>query len=627
MWGIGIFLFLAGIFSTFGEMDNTEMIARQFYDAVRKGSLEKASSLCADELKPHLSRRILQRLQNVFETLPETPEIRTLPRKKSVTVRVEVIRFRLHGRGPQQLVLTITSDDRICSCTMLPDIPFPELDKEKMLADFDRMTALLRNTFPFTLANRELFGLDVWGKLAEYRSRITGEESFLEFAALLQEALAACKGNHLSLSSAPYHFLKAVPEILKIFSVSEEELKITQNALVLNTLRNPAYRCRSIRLKYYAGAYYSEYSHQQGNTFLPYGSELTAVDGRKPEELLPALQDRLDRFDFKCGVFYGSAFTGLGDNFYVFMDLPPREFRFRTREGREIILHTDAPIQIRMPQHPAAGIPQGARYLPQEKILYLRIPSMSLNSKNFYKKEILKQRPAGKIDAVVLDVRFNGGGSDHVWQEILSMLLSEPVKVDNTWAVFDSPENREYFKRRKQILPKAFPEHRESRGVSRPWERRELPWLGKDRYLVRENTLEIIPTEDSLKLSCPIYILAQDIYSSTGGLLAVARQCDQLVSIGMPSPVSLGKGPDPIHLALPNSGLVFSLAVAADISGCQRAADTFHGDVEVPLELSAEEFFDYWNSDTGADPVDYLRKKDPFMRKVLAEILLHRTNR
>ena len=62
--GIGIFLFLSGIFSTFAETDDTDMIARQFYDAVRKGRLEKASGLCADELKPHLSGGILRHRPN-----------------------------------------------------------------------------------------------------------------------------------------------------------------------------------------------------------------------------------------------------------------------------------------------------------------------------------------------------------------------------------------------------------------------------------------------------------------------------------------------------------------------------------------------------------------------------------
>lgn len=611
--GAGIFIALAAMCSAWGN-NSPEQIARQAFEEFRQGSLESISPLCSVEVRKVLSAQVFQQLHAIFQSLQEVPEIREIPAKRFSPIRLASIRFRFK-QGSTQLVLAIDSAGKVCNLNMLHDIELPRLDKSRMLEDFDWMTARLRNTFPLAEANRELFGLDVWKKLAEYRARITGEESPVEFAALLQEALLACKGNHLWLSNVPYTH-RHIPAVQKLFTLTAEELNITHTTLVMEMLCNPAFSARPVRLKYHAGKYYSEFKHIQGTAELPYGSELIGIDGRMPDELLPALQDKLNRFDFKRRIFYGNAFNGFGDNFYVFLDRPPREFKFRTPAGREISLKTDDSIRLAPPPHPPFSSAAAVLYLPQEKLLYLRIPAMDMNTIDFYKNEIRKAGNGKEIAAVVLDVRFNPGGSDLVWRGILSQLLEQPLTFKNTSAILDTSEIREYFKRRREVHAKFYPELPESSSVPGQRAGQPLPLLGDGSFLVDDETTEITPAKDSLKLDRPIYVLVQDIYSSTGGLLAAANRSDRLISVGMPNPVSLGAGPDPLHLALPNSKLIFSVEVSADISGCKTAGDTFHGNVEVPVELSAIDFFEYWNSDTGTDRSGWLRHKDPFMRKV-----------
>ena len=143
--------------------------------------------------------------------------------------------------------------------------------------------------------------------------------------------------------------------------------------------------------------------------------------------------------------------------------------------------------------------------------------------------------------------------------------------------------------------------------------------VGKDFLnfaMLYKDKLEITPDEDSLNLSCPVYVLVQDIYSSTGSLLAIANRCDQLISVGIQNSESLGKGITPLQIALPNSKLIFSVEPTVDISDCETAADTFHGNVEVPVEIAPDAFFDYWNS-SSEDYFDWLLHEDPFMKKAL----------
>ena len=85
---------------------------------------------------------------------------------------------------------------------------------------------------------------------------------------------------------------------------------------------------------------------------MPYGSELISIDGQSPDKLLPALQDKLDRFDFKHKIFFGAAFSPVKDNFYLLLENYPKEFKFRTKEGKEVILRTDNPVQYQWHLNP-----------------------------------------------------------------------------------------------------------------------------------------------------------------------------------------------------------------------------------------------------------------------------------
>lgn len=118
-------------------------------------------------------------------------------------LKTVVFRMRF-SKGVYQGMLHLTGENRFTGyggpfLEKGPDLP--ELNKEQMLADYDHMVSVLREAMPHDLAIREAFGIDVWRKLEEYRSRITGKESPVEFAVLLQRALASCKGHHLWLDT------------------------------------------------------------------------------------------------------------------------------------------------------------------------------------------------------------------------------------------------------------------------------------------------------------------------------------------------------------------------------------------------------------------------------------------
>ncbi len=554
-------------------------------------------------------------LEKQFGAYQKISEIKEISEGKGLKLFNARCQFE---KGAGRLALTIDESGKVRDIKEIPDVDLPQLDKTQMLDDFDFMVAKLRATFPLAKANQELFGLDVWAKLAEYRAKITGTESPVEYAKLIGDALMACKGNHLWISAIPRQMLKN-PIIKELYPLSEREFDTALSALTQLSMLELS-DAGPFRLKYHDGKFYSGVKHTHGKQELPYGSELMSIDGKSPQELLPLVQDKLNRYDFKHRIFYGVAFNNIGDNFYAVLNQKFTEFTFKTPTGETVTLDTksDKPLLAFYPSNSPTSMPKAVHYFPAQKILYIRIPQMNQQDIPFYEKNIIDTGKDKEIRAVVLDVRFNPGGSDLVWMKILGLLTAENITYRNASAALDSPEVRAYTKRHVEVMRKIFPGTTGS-DPSKVDEMvgEDLPYLGDGKFLLSTGQGNIAPAENSLKLTCPIYLIVEDIYSSAGGLLAVANRNDSMISVGFPSPVGLGKGIDPLQMALPNSGLIFSVEINADISDCKTAADTFHGNVEVPVEMTGPEFVEYWNTDTGKDRTDWLLTKDPFMRKVL----------
>ncbi len=519
-------------------------------------------------------------------------------------------------KGIIRLAVLLKENGKSHVILSIPDTDFPKLNKSKMLHDFDRMVDQLKETFPAAHINNVIFNLDIWKKLASYRRQITGGESFLEFAALLSNALKACKGNHLWLSGIPYRY-KNHP-IMKLYQCSDHDIDVTWSALVQLYMLNESHI--PVQLKYYNGDFYAAAEHLQAGNKLPCGAVLLTIDNQTPTQLLSQIQDKLNKYDFKRRIFYGSAFDAVGDNFYVFLDRKSEKFKFQTLEGKCIVLDSVSrnPIQIKYPDSPLETMPKRVQYFKKEKILYCRIPAMDLNDFAFYESKIAELKNEKEIRAVILDVRFNLGGNDFLWKKILALLIAEPLTYETAQASLDTPMINNYRKQHADMVNEIYPQPEQ--GVqphTSKTENKKIEFLGNQVFSVSEGTETILPAKNSLKLSCPFFLFVEDIYSSTGGLLALCNRNQSMFSIGFPSSLALGQGITPLQLALPNSGLIFSVATDVDIFDCKNAFDTVNGKIKIPLKMSVCDYFKYRNSNIGKDYSSWLLRKDPFMQTVL----------
>jgi hypothetical protein len=143
----------------------------------------------------------------------------------------------------------------------------------------------------------------------------------------------------------------------------------------------------------------------------------------------------------------------------------------------------------------------------------------------------------------------------------------------------------------------------------------KISFLNNEAFKVIETGRTIEPDAESLNLTCKIFVLSENVYSSAGGLMNVCPGSGQLISVGLPNGQILGQGTDPVGFSLPHSKIAFSLEPALDLTGCQTAKDTQHTDVEVRITPTLEQLLDYYNTGDDMNLEERLNQHDPFFQK------------
>lgn len=490
----------------------------------------------------------------------------------------------------------------------------PVLDKERMLEDFDHMVTVLRDTMPHDLAIRDEFGIDVWQIFARYRTRIIGRESLPEFARLVQRALAACKGHHLWIIKPTWSPTSEWYRNYCAHSIPPETLPVSRNVkTLLDCLpaeRGPA----TFQFLYWDGNYYTAPEFSIDGKRYRGPLKLIAVDGKKTEELEPLLRDTLPEFDRKNKRFFRSDF---------YTSLPSaipgcRTFLFETSEKKTLSITVPDDAELSTGENDMFSvlkqgdlsltlleIPKQVLYWREHSLVYLRVPVMNPKDLPFYEEQLRPILEKEKPRYAVIDIRGNGGGSDGVPTALLRKLSANPI----TWKGFLATPANERVRRHLKLGGRDFYDHKSVRNI---------PFLDNRKFDVQEFSAEL----RSEKNACVehIYVIAHDIYSAAGTLVAIAKGSEHVTAVGFSGTKILGMGIDPYCFLLPNSKLIISVEPAIDLSDCGSAAETLHLGTEVELQMSPGEYLAYRCRSIPADCRDYLEKEDPFMQKIFAMI-------
>ena len=163
---------------------------------------------------------------------------------------------------------------------------------------------------------------------------------------------------------------------------------------------------------------------------------------------------------------------------------------------------------------------------------------------------IEKERP----EALIIDIRGNGGGSDNYWQSLVAMLSEEPVssRFGLTWRKSEhlQPFVEQKVAAKQPAIPRTELEAASSTGRMPP----ELLTGAFEDVRVWDRTVN--PSKDSLRYKGKICLLVDDyVFSSAESFAAFCKGSGWATLIGSFTGGD-GIGFDTGMLALPNSGML-----------------------------------------------------------------------
>jgi hypothetical protein len=336
-----------------------------------------------------------------------------------------------------------------------------------------------------------------------------------------------------------------------------------------------------------------------GTTY-PKGLKVMTCNGLTPDAIVNAIAqsggiprwDFLD-WDYDLNKYYTTHFDPFpGTNASVTIQLAQADGQLRTLQ-----LDPEKKAAWRTPRHDNQPLVS----LVNDDLLYIKLPTMDKKLIGFYRTELAKYR-GRPIRKVVVDIRDNHGGSDVTWSAVLSLLVKQKLVLPGKLGVKPSDLlHRLAAHDRNPFYAAAKPE--------------KIGFLHGEAFEVIETGRTIEPDPESLNLTCKIFVLSENVYSSAGGFMNVCQGSDQLISVGLPNGQILGQGTDPVGFSLPHSKITFSVEPAVDLTGCRTAKDTHHTEVEVRITPTLEQLLDYYNAGDDLSLEERLNQHDPFFQK------------
>ena len=459
------------------------------------------------------------------------------------------------------------------------------------------MVETLRKIMPHTAVIREVYGIDVWKNLAEYRNKISEKTTLAEFCGLAVRALTSCNGHHLFPSDGSALKNSVLRERYKDI-LSDEDIQAGNNmAMILMTSLDVFKRLNGYNLplqkrdvQYYTAAEIVGF----GET-IPESSTLLTVNG------IPAAEAESQE-----------AFSQENRFKLSFLQVPlsqsgVEELQFKTPDERLVTMTVDSTRSdfSRNLLLPGKTIPKMVQYWPELETIYVRIPRMTPADIHWYLEEIDRVLDGKTAQTAIIDIRYNPGGSDAVGTQVASKLSAKEIQCNLAFAFKTDPSIVDYVTQSGISLEET--------------ELKTIDFLDNEPYYVITSE-SVIPGQGSAE---SLYILTDEICSAAGTLTMIAGENDHMHTLGLKTEKLVGGGIAPYLFQLPNSKLFISVEPIIDITNCRTATDVMHNQVDIPLELSEEAWGQYLVTPVPADNPEalkhYLIEKDPFVQEALRQ--------
>jgi hypothetical protein len=233
------------------------------------------------------------------------------------------------------------------------------------------------------------------------------------------------------------------------------------------------------------------------------------------------------------------------------------------------------------------------KLLVESKVAYLGVGSFNtFNIEEDMKIISAFLQSIRDYDALIIDIRQNGGGSSHYWSDYLvPMLINDPIKW-NAYFIYRGGEFSEPF-----ISSKLQEDYKKLKPIQELEKEKLLKvppeiWSNYKYYYKLE---EVISPKNSINFKGKIYLLVdRNVYSSSEMLAAFTKSTGFATIIGEKTGGD-GIGQDPLICTLPSTGFVlrFPLVMGLTFDGSCNDEHKTEPDIAVLAEKQSDISKDY----------------------------------
>jgi len=468
---------------------------------------------------------------------------------------------------------------------------YPILSQQQMYQDYDTLVSTLLQISPQPPFRKELTEFDITRFYKQNRSKIKDIKTLQEFYLLIRSTSTANQDAHTGLMRA-----ELMPaDMMKSQGISDSAISYIPAYAVWYA--EPAIANHlNLQLSYVNGRYFNMRSFSYKNKIYKRGIELTGCNGKPIKtyvnELYPFLNMKWDVIHhcYFSESFFKSFNLSARDTLNLKFEGIPNDAAFGVADSVSFIGDGLA----------TSFAPKEVVYLPDLKILYIRMPAMSLPDTSFYPEQILRYKNKA-INKVVFDIRGNHGGSDWVWRSALSAIIDKPIIITETIIM-----------NRSEKIKRLFTGQFDTSGII------NVPLLGNKAFYISYHGNDTVPkSKSSIDYGGKIYVLQDKyIYSSAGAFSTFANMASNFYTVGEHTGAQLGIGMNPAYFELPNSKIIYRVEPVIDYTDVEEASDILHDRVKIPVSLDFQTLVELM-TDEDRYSTTFLVVKDPYFKAVL----------
>ncbi|MDR2685133.1 MAG: S41 family peptidase [Prevotellaceae bacterium] len=464
------------------------------------------------------------------------------------------------------------------------------LSKQQMQQDISFLANAIKEIDPNLLVRQAVTGTNLYQELDSLVNLSNDISSFDNFYMLANKLLQLTQDQHHQFvdyypfeinEKNPYITTKNIDFSKNIFQQYEEFLPCCGGFFSIKYIDGNYFNIENL---------YTETDTAEKNVLMPAGAKLLKINDIPIDKYVNDFLRPVDntvRWDMKRKKYYT---LSIHHPFYSLKRTMEAFITYEMDNKTETVEYKNTSV---VGYNPMGDF--SVQYFETDKILYIRIPSMDYEKINFLTTEIQKYK-SQKINKVIIDIRYNGGGTDEVWSSVLSAIIKKTLKIKSNVYLKNTPIVRDYI---TNIC---------NEKITKTLKINEIEYIDVDT-----TNFDIIkPSENSLNYNGKIYVLVNEkIFSSSLAFVSVCKQVKNFVTVGVSTGYICGRSTTPFFLSLPNSKLIFELVPCIDMTNKKKSIDYYDMQAEIPVCITVDDYIKEVNNSKQLYTKDFLYNHDP----------------